>query len=158
MVNGIISINIRLNEDLNESKSHTNENKTTGNETLHPPLIRAENCTENSHLSMLTIADREEMLDIINCINSSSTLSPLSHIPSDKSRKANITESPSKIDLIKLKSGFSVANSAGSSSNSPNLHPDLQELVLSLDPTVSLDELSMQLEQPLSEVTNSILI
>jgi hypothetical protein len=156
MVNGVISINIRLNEDLNESKSHTNENKTTGNEILHTPLIRAENCTENSHLSMLTIADREEMLDIINCINSSSTLSPLSHKPSDISRKANITESPSKIDLIKLKSGFSVANSAGSSFNSPNLHPDLQELVLSLDPTVSLDELSMQLEQPLSEVIDLI--
>eukprot|EP00596_Hydrurales_sp_CCMP1899_P003461 CAMPEP_0119037084 /NCGR_PEP_ID=MMETSP1177-20130426/5198_1 /TAXON_ID=2985 /ORGANISM="Ochromonas sp, Strain CCMP1899" /LENGTH=873 /DNA_ID=CAMNT_0006997833 /DNA_START=22 /DNA_END=2640 /DNA_ORIENTATION=+ len=148
MVNGVISINIRLNEDINELKPRPTESKNKGNEILHSSSNRLEHCTENSHLSMLTIADKEEMLDIINCINSSLTSSS-----SRKSSDINgitINES-SKIDS-NLKSGFSGANVGVSSHNCFSLHPDLQELVLSLDPTVSIDELCMLLEQPLVEI------
>jgi hypothetical protein len=61
----------------------------------------------------------------------------------------------SNILNISNSSCSSSSSSSSSSGSQGNIHPDLKELISALDPTLSLEELSVSLEQPLREVGNA---
>jgi hypothetical protein len=139
---------------------------------------------ESGYQTMLCIADKEEILDLLTSMQGAGldtgtpvdgrrAVSVREREKDDGNRKwstnggssglsKNGTSSSSSSS--KCVSSSSSASSASSSSSSGGnsatsrhfqcVHPALEELLSALDPTVSLEMLSDQLEQPLPEVTN----
>jgi hypothetical protein len=193
MINNSLSINIRLTKAFVENSSQMKSKLTKHegeyqNQNIYP----TDGDTENGYLTLLTIADKEEMLDLLISLNSSGSDSGMvtsypsrgsegvrrnsyGEAPRSSSSKGGLYggdrspgPGPAVYDVSATASdnaysANSIAknniNGNGNSTNvSPHvrstyrMHPDLEDLLSALDPTVSLDELSVALEQPLREV------
>ena len=196
MINNVLAINIKLSDDESFKENHGDKNVSISNEErdVNPFSIEGGSTNCSGHLTMLTIADKEELLELLNSIknnassdsNSHSTSSnsfsivqrsldvqnlnenfkKLSNIPpieqvfkSQKksvrtelnSNKSNLSE---KLSSTENSYGNNSLNSRGGGGfqNRVAIHPDLQELIEAFDPTLPIEELSLILEIPLSEV------
>jgi hypothetical protein len=193
MINNTLSINIRLTKALVEESSQRH-NKLIKHEGEYQDqnIYPTDGDTENGYLTLLTIADKEEMTDLLVSLNSSGSdtgmVTPYPSRGSEGVRRNSSGETPrsssSKGGLYGGDRGqgagpavgdvsATTSDNANSTNNSAKnnmngtgntnsvtpyvrctyrMHPDLDDLLSALDPTVSLDELSVALEQPLREV------
>jgi hypothetical protein len=193
MINNTLSINIRLTKALVEESSQRH-NKLIKHEVEYQDqnIYPTDGDTENGYLTLLTIADKEEMTDLLVSLNSSGSdtgmVTPYPSRGSEGVRRISSGETPrsssSKGGLYGGDRGqgagpavgdvsATTSDNANSTNNSAKnnmngtgntnsvtpyvrctyrMHPDLDDLLSALDPTVSLDELSVALEQPLREV------
>lgn len=195
MVNNSLAINVRLSDDDDSTTSKTDlrsDRNTVSNRdlSLAKEGIR-KGGMDNGNMTLLTIADEEEMIHLFTSMNASGSDTGLMSCEEGMlaERKRTVSAESARIarggdpllasiavSAIGLGQGLgqgagggldfppnfnnpssnSSSSSSGSSSGSPgNIHPDLKELISALDPTLSLEELSVSLEQPLREVCNA---
>lgn len=198
MINNSLSINICLTKEFEmESSERTHKTVKFEGEHTHQsayPTLGGIGGSENGHLTLLTIADKEEMIDLLVSMNSSgsdtglmtpyfrgtesvrrssfgetlrSSVSPRGGLYGGERGSAYDTSTAATDDAnsAKYNSTANIGNSNGNSSSSASspyprctyrMHPDLEDLLSALDPTVSLEDLSVTLEQPLREVRASV--
>ena len=179
MINSVLAINIRLSGEDTAHGSVTKNGKLRTDSEMNIGSYAPSRSIDNGYLTLLTIADKDEVLELLGNIDNTTNpsyrgLSPL-HIRSDSSsRKGSIenfvpyqkgSNNGNLLNNSNNTNSINMNSMSSSSSDGPtplfnppnrmNIHPDLQELLGSLDPTVSLDELSAFLEQPLAEVNQS---
>ena len=156
MVNAALSINIRLHDELYDDHfpghpppphSHPRSHPHS-----HPHQHGIDHTLSYGSLSFLTVAEKEAMLPLfssINCTSHPAHLAPLSSSTTASAVHSFQTDLPPPT----TPTGARSTPPAPEESAPPVLlHPQLHELILTLDPTLSLDDLSVQLELPLSDV------
>lgn len=189
MVNNSLAINVRLSDDDDSitSKSHMRSDRNTDSNRDHSHAKESlrKGGMDNGNMTLLTIADEEEMIHLFTSMNASGSDTGLMSCEEGMlaERKRTVSAESARIarggdpllasiavsaiglgqgtsgglDLLPNPNNLSNSSSSSSSSSgSPgNIHPDLKELISALDPTLSLEELSVSLEQPLREVCNT---
>jgi hypothetical protein len=197
MVNNSLAINVRLSDDDDCITSKTDlrsDRNTVGNRDLsHAKEGIGKGGMDNGNMTLLTIADEEEMIHLFTTMNASGSdtwmmsceegmLAERKRTVSAESARiarggdpllASIAVSsiglgqgqgqgtgggldfPTNYNNLNSNSNSSSSSSSSSSGSPGNIHPDLKELISALDPTLSLEELSVSLEQPLREVCNA---
>ena len=197
MINNVLAINIKLADDESLNENHCDKNISTNIEggDINQFSLERENRNRLGHLTMLTIADKDELLELLNTIKNnassnsnsqsilSSSFSPVQKLSDVQNLNENFKKSSniSSVEQVLTSQKKSISNELNLnksnisekmssidnrySNNSLNtrgggvlqydraaIHPDLRELIESFDPTLSIEELSIILELPLSEV------
>jgi len=156
MVNGTLSINIRLQDtdDAVDAAAAVAMDDVLGD-------ADGDDHASVGHLTFLTIAEREAMLPLFSSINSTSQPTSLAPFfsPTSSSSASSSASSPAPPPSSASSSILGSPTSGSAASPLPrahiaHLHPHMQDLVLALDPTMSLDDLSGHLGQPLADVAD----
>ena len=188
MVNNSLAINVRLtnDDDLHTIKVDMRSSKEiVGNKGGGSGSRR--NKMDNGNMTLLTIADEEELIHLFTSMNALGSDTGLMAFEEEilAERKRTVSAESARLarggdpllssiaaTTIGIGQGQgqgqgsavgldvtpyynnpgSCSSSSSSSSSSGNIHPDLKDLISALDPTLSLEELSVSLEQPLGEV------
>lgn len=185
-INNTLAINIRLSK-VTEWSEHIMGDNGSFNDDRDRGKGRANGVTnppasvefESGYQTMLCIADKDEILDLLTSMQGAGLDTgtsmvdgrrgvPAREIDKDDSTKKwstngvstvvsknsnNNGSSSSSSKVIPSSSSASSSSSSGATSRHLQcVHPALEELLSALDPTVSLEMLSYQLEQPLPEV------
>lgn len=183
-INNTLAINIRLSKVTEWSEhimgnnasfnDHRDRGKGRANGVINPPASVE---FESGYQTMLCIADKEEILDLLTSMQGAgldtgtSMVDGRRGVPAREREKDDGTKKwstngvstglsknsnnsgSSSSKVIPSSSSASSSSSSGAASRHPQcVHPALEELLSALDPTVSLEMLSDQLEQPLPEV------
>ena len=183
MINNSLTINIRLTKAfVEDSSARIMKSIKHEGEFVNQNAYCTDGDTDNGYLTLLTIADKEEMTDLLISLNSSGSdtgmIIPYPSRGSEGVRRNSLGDVPRSSTpkggphggdrgLTVGDASATTSDNANSTNNSAKnninatlpyvrctyrMHPDLEDLLSALDPTVSLDELSVALEQPLREV------
>ena len=189
MVNNSLAINVRLSDDDDlltlKNGSRRDKEGVSNRDLSHSKESTRRGAIDNGNMTLLTIADEEEMIHLftsMNALGSDTGLMAFEEgIIAERKRTASAESariarggdpllasiavtaiglgpgSVAGLDVTThINSSSSSSNSSSSSSSSSgNIHPDLKDLISALDPTLSLEELSVSLEQPLREVCSA---
>ena len=104
MINNVLAINIKLSDDESFKENHHDKNVSISNEErdVNPLSIEGGSRNSSGHLTMLTIADKDELLELLNSIknNASSNSSSHSTLSNSFSTVQNLNENFKKLSNI----------------------------------------------------------
>lgn len=189
MVNNSLAINVRLtnDDDLHTTKANMRCSKEIVSNKGGGCGSRR-NVMDNGNMTLLTIADEEELIHLFTSMNALGSDTGLMAFEEEilAERKRTVSAESARLarggdpllasiaaiaigigqgqgssaglDVTPYYNNPGTSSSSSSSSSGPsgNIHPDLKDLISALDPTLSLEELSVSLEQPLGEVCSVV--